>query len=206
MTTPKPSSAYREFEPDDSFSRSARAPGGLSRVAALARAAAEVDRVKPRIRQHIAQEFMRLEAALRAARGSTQVVASIDEAHEACRQIRDVAEPVGYPLVGLIATNLCTIFEAVETVQIAYPAAVIDCHFSAMRLALSRRYQSKKPIELPELSAGLLQIAQIAKSMTAGAMTTSSMTTSSMTTSAIVPGALLTGPIQPTADAALAAV
>jgi hypothetical protein len=51
----------------------------------------------------------------------------------------------------------------VETAHIDYPTAVIDCHAKALQLALTRPYQNKQPKDLPELSAGLAQIAKIAQ-------------------------------------------
>lgn len=168
--TAKPRSAYREIEVDHEFGRAARAPGGISRGAALARAEAEIERVKPQVSQYIKQECARLGTALRSARAGKRVdAAAVAEACMASQHLRDVAESVGYPLVGLIATNLCNIFEAVELAQIDYPAAVIDCHFDALRLALSRRYQGKKLKDLPELSTGLAQIVEIAKDSAARA-------------------------------------
>jgi hypothetical protein len=159
-------SAHKEYDVDHNFGRLARSPGGVSREAALQRAAAEVERLKPQVTEHIRQEFKRLEAALRSARSGDQP-AAIAEAYAASQNLRDVAESVGYSLIGLIATNLCTIFEAVETARIAYPAAIIDCHFKALHLSLSDPYHGKKPHEFPELSAGLAQLAQIAKETTA---------------------------------------
>jgi len=171
MTTP-PRSAHTEFDVDHDFGRAARSPGGISRDAALARAAAEIERVKPQVSDHITQQCERLETALRSIGAGQRIEASsVAEAYAASQHLRDVAETVGYPLVGLIATNLCTIFEAVEAAHIDYPAAVIDCHYKALRLALSWPYWDKKPKELPELSAGLLQIAKIAQAMTAEAGT-----------------------------------
>jgi len=156
-------SAHKEFEVDHNFGRMARSPGGVSREAALQRAAAEVERLKPKVTEHIKQELSRLETAARQAGAAEQSSAAVAEAYAACQNLRDVAESVGYSLVGLIATNLCTIFEEVEATRIAYPAAIIDCHLEALRLALSEPYHGKKPDEFPELSAGLVQIAQIAK-------------------------------------------
>lgn len=167
MTT-KPRAQHREFEPDDQFGRTARSPGGIPRNAALARAAAEVEHVKPQVVEHLTYEFRRLEAALAAADAGDDVAGAVTDAYASCQLLRDVAETVGYPLVGLIATNLCTIFETVQTVGIAYPQAVIDCHRNAMRLALTRRYKGMSSKDLPELSAGLQQIVQIARSMGAG--------------------------------------
>lgn len=176
MTT-GPRSPHREFEVDDHFGRLARSPGGMSRNAALARAAAEIERVKPQIAEQIKEDCKRLEAALRAAGAAGGLDAtSVSEAHAISQQLRDVAETVGYALVGLIASNLCIIFDALEAGRIDYPAAVIECHFSALRLALSRRYQNKSLKDLPELSAGLMQIVQIAKEQTGQDLTATDLT------------------------------
>ncbi len=165
-------STYREIEVDNEFGRAARAPGGLSRSDALAHAEAEIERVKPQVSQYIKQECARLGTALRSARTGKRVDSSaVAQAYTASQHLRDVADSVGHPLVGLIATNLCNIFEAVELAQIDYPGAVIDCHFDALRLALSRRYRGKKLKDLPELSTGLVQIVEIAKDLAARADT-----------------------------------
>ena len=156
-------SAHKVHEVDHNFGRMARSPGGVSREAALQRAAAEVERLKPKVSEHIRQELSRMEAALQSARTGLRVQDSVADAYAACQNLRDVAESVGYSLVGLISTNLCTIFEAIEAAEQSYPAAIIECHVEALRLALSEPYHGKKPHDLPELSAGLAQIAQIAR-------------------------------------------
>lgn len=157
-------SAHNEFEVDHEFGRQARSLGGISREAALTRAGAEIDRIRPQVADYIHQECARLETLLRAACEARQLdAASATEAYQTSQHVRDVADTVGYPLVGLIAANLCTIFEAVETAEIAYPHATIECHYHALRLALSQPYLGKKPNELPELAAGLTQIAQIVR-------------------------------------------
>jgi hypothetical protein len=171
MTTP-PRPTHKEFDVDHEYGRQARAPGGISRDAALLRAAAEIERVKPQVSDYIMQECHRLDAALHSANAEGHTDASsVAEAYASSQRLRDVAQTVGYPLLALIATNLCTIFEALEAAQVDYPAAVIECHHKALRLALSRRYRDKEPKDLPELSAGLWQIAKLAQAMRADAKT-----------------------------------
>ncbi len=166
--TSEPRPTHRELEVDHDFGRLARAPGGVSRDAALRRAALEVERVKPQVAAYITQECQRLDAALRAVIAADRIEpATAAEAYAASQQIRDIAGSVGYALVGLIAANLCFIFETAEAGPIGGVGAVIDCHHKALLLALSRPYRDKHPSDLPELSAGLLQIAKIAQAMAA---------------------------------------
>jgi hypothetical protein len=169
MTTEN-KSAHREFEVDHEFGKQARSGGGISRTAALARAAAEIERVKPQVSEYIKQECQRLDTALISIAAAEKIdPVTVAEAYTASQHVRDVAESIGYPLVGLIASNLCTIFEAVESTPIEYPTEVIDCHHRALRLALTRPYRGKQPTDFPELSAGLLHIAKIARAMSAAA-------------------------------------
>ncbi|MGA2893989.1 MAG: hypothetical protein ABSE22_14055 [Xanthobacteraceae bacterium] len=161
---------FREIEVDDDFGRTMRTPGGITRSAAMARAGSDIDRVRPQVSRYVKDECARLKKALRSAQAGAQPDAAlVAQAYLASQNLRDVADTAGFPLVGLIARNLCVIFEAVDAAQIDYPAAVVDCHTEALGLALSRRYEGKRPKELPELLAGLSQIVEIARAAAAQA-------------------------------------
>jgi hypothetical protein len=164
--TAESNGTHREIEVDDNFGRQARAPGALSRDDAIKRAHAELTRLKPQLEEHVKQQCRQLEAALLAARARDErFVSSIGEAYAASLSLREVADSIGHTLVGFIAANLCTIIETADAAHMDYPAAVIDCHCDALRLALSPLYQGKQLRELPELSAGLLQTVRITKAM-----------------------------------------
>ena len=89
----------------------------------------------------------------------------VADAYTASQNLRDVAGSVGYPLIGFVAANLCTIIETADAVQMQYPASVIDCFFEALRLVQGRDYVEKTPKDLPHLTAGLLQTVELTKAM-----------------------------------------
>ncbi len=157
---------HREIEVDDDFGRQARSPGALPRDDAIERAHAELTRLKPQLEEHVKLQCQQLEAALLAARARDEKhLVHIADAYAASLSIRDIADSIGHSLVGFIAANLCTIIETADAAHMDYPAAVIDCHCDALRLALSPPYLGKPLRELPELSAGLSQTVRITKAM-----------------------------------------
>lgn len=122
------------------------------------------------------QQCKSLEAALLTARGGDGSYASAAaEAYQLSRDIRHVANSLGYPLLGTIAANLCRIFEAAQKAQIRCPQDILDCHFEALRLAQTSDYSRRKPADFPQLVMGLLQTVQIVKS-TAARMSASAQT------------------------------
>jgi hypothetical protein len=111
-----------------------------------------------------------LEVALSAAGVSgPHQEASIRNARVASERLRDVAEPMGFLLIALVAKSLCDIFEAADESQIEYPRAVLDCHFDALRLVQQRRYRDLRPQDLPDLTKGLLRAALLIKKVAAAA-------------------------------------
>jgi hypothetical protein len=122
--------------------------------------------IQPRIEDYVKLESKSLEAALMAARQKDECyVTNIRNTYVASQNIRDVADSIGYSLIGFIATSLCTIIEATDAAAIECPAAIFDCYYQALRLALTRKYVKKSLKELPELSAGLLQTVHIVKGL-----------------------------------------
>ncbi len=157
---------HREIEVDDNFGRQARAPGALSREDAIKRAHTELKQLKPQLEEHVKLQCQRLETALLAACGRDERHLSyMGDAYAASLSLREIADSIGYTLVGFIAANLCTIIETADAAHMDYPAAVIDCHCDALRLALSAPYQGKQLRDLPKLSAGLLQTVRVTKAM-----------------------------------------
>jgi hypothetical protein len=138
----------------------------LSRQAAIDRAEVELARSRPRIEEYIKAECQRLEKALLAARLRNENYTScIADAYTASQNLRDVSGSVGYPLIGFVATHLCTIIETADAAQMQYPASVIDCFFDALRLVQGSDYAGKTPADLPHLTAGLLQTVELTRSM-----------------------------------------
>ena len=157
---------HREIEVDDNFGRRARSPGALSRDEAINRAHAELTQLKPQLEEHVKLQCRQLEAALIAARAlDGKHLVHIGDAYAASLSLREIAGTIGYTFVGFIAANLCAIIEAADAAHMDYPAAVIDCHCDALRLALSPPYQGKQLGDLPELSAGLSRTVTITKAM-----------------------------------------
>lgn len=145
-----------------------RSPLALSRRAAIERAEAELARTRPGVEEYIKVECQRLEAALLAACKRDENYASfVADAYDAGQNLRDVAGSVGYSLIGFIAANLCTIIETADAVRMRYPAAVIGCFYDALRLVQGRDYAGKKPTDLPDLTAGLLQTVELTRVMAA---------------------------------------
>jgi hypothetical protein len=155
---------YKYVKVDDRFGRLARSAGGPSRVIAITRADTELAHVAPGVSQYIKIECKRLDTTLAAALAQDGNLSSfVAEAYVTSQHLRDVAESVGFSLVGFIATNLCTIFETMETARIEFPAAVVACHFNALRLAQSRDFEARDLKNFSDLSAGLLKTIQMIK-------------------------------------------
>jgi len=158
----------RVIEIGDDFSRKARAPGGSPRDVAIKFAQEMLTSVRPPLVDYLGDECQRLEVTLLAARAGNGDYASLMAvAYEASQNIRDVAEPAGQSLIGFIASNLCTIIETAADADMQYPAAIIDCHCDALRLAQNPAFAGKTIGELPELSAGLAETAQMTKVLAA---------------------------------------
>lgn len=150
---------------DQRFERQFRRPGGLSRAAAIKRAEAELERVRPELSNYIMTECQRLDAALSAAATGNDPQ-QIALAHECSQNLRDVAETMGYPLLGFVARSLCAVFEATRDGQLPYPADIITCHLDALRLAQQPAYRDKTSAQLQDLSAGLTRATQIVTKLT----------------------------------------
>lgn len=157
---------YRNTKRNDRLNRQARSAAKSARDAAIRRAEVELALVKPRIVDHIKHECLRLEAALLAARAHDRNYRScVSEGYHAARHLRDVADTMGYRLVGFIATNLCTIIETADEAGMDYPAAVLDCYLDALQLVQTAPYRDKQVADLPELSLALLQAVQYTKTL-----------------------------------------
>ena len=178
MTALKSEASLQAEAAQTDLEQRARMPGGISRHRALQNARLELNRLKPQLSTYITDECTNLEVALSAAGISgPHQEASIRAAHLASQRLVDVAEPMGFILVALIAKNLCDIFEVASEVKIEYPRAVLDCHFDALRLVQQRRYRDLRPQDLPELTGGLARAVQLVKKVAAAASGSAEITT-----------------------------
>jgi hypothetical protein len=162
--------AHRNTTQDGRLNRQARPAAKSARNSAIKRAEAELALLTPRIVDHIKHESLRLEAALLAARvHDSNYRSCVSEAYDAGQHLRDVADTIGYRLVGFIATNLCTIIETADDAGMDYPAAVLGCHLDALQLVQTAPYRDRQVADLPELSTALLQAVQYTKTLAARA-------------------------------------
>jgi hypothetical protein len=149
------------FYPDTRFERLARRPGGIERDAALQRAQAAVDDLKPDFSNWINSEFDVLNAALADVASDPNDKDALQRAFHSCAQLRDVSGTMGYDLVTFVARTLCDILEA-YIAGAAYDKEVVECHSNAFMLARLEQYRHLTPDQVPEMTEGLLRVVKIA--------------------------------------------
>jgi len=149
------------FYPDTRFERLARRPGGIERDAALERAQAAVDDLKPDFSNWIDNEFDALNAALADIASDPEDKDAMQRAFHSCAQLRDVSGTMGYDLVTFVARTLCDILEA-YIAGAAYNNEVVECHNNAFMLARLEQYRHLTPEQVPEMTEGLLRVVEIA--------------------------------------------
>lgn len=151
----------RLFYPDTRFERLARRPGGVEREAALERAQAAVDTMKTDFGTWIDNEFNALNSALEEIASDPRNRAAMERAFHSCSQLRDVSGTMGYELVTFVARTLCDILEA-YIAGATYDQDVVECHSNAFLLARMEQYRHLTPEQVPEMTAGLLRVVEIA--------------------------------------------
>jgi len=157
-----------EVDLAERFSRLAQRPGGRPRELAIRRAQAELAHLKPELSPAIGMGCRDLEDALLAmSQNNEDRGPHVEQAYSASQNLRDIAGSLGFSLVGLIASNLCTIFETVSTAGMPYPRHVIACHLQALQLAQAYLHQNKMPPDVEELAKGLAQTVQWVKNAAA---------------------------------------
>lgn len=149
------------FYPDTRFERLARRPGGIERDAALERAQAAVDDLKPDFSNWMNNEFDMLNAALADVASNPKDKDALQRAFHSCAQLRDVSGTMGYDLVTFVARTLCDILEA-YIAGAAYDEKVVECHNNAFMLARLEQYRHLTPEQVPEMTEGLLRVVKIA--------------------------------------------
>jgi hypothetical protein len=154
----------REFYVNSRFERLARRPDGLSREAALQRAQATVDDLKPGFAEWLETELTELKALFAGLDGKD--AASMEGAYFRSAQLRDVGTPMGYALITFVAKNLCDALDTMKTFAV-YDKEVVDCHLDALFLARSEPFRGLQPEQVPEMARGLQRVAAIASEKSA---------------------------------------
>ena len=151
----------RVFHPENRFDRMARRPGGVSRDHALEAAEAHLEELKADFDDWINVELAQLAASLSHVESHPTDLAAIETAFHGCAHLRDVGGTMGFELVTFVAANLCDIIEALK-VGAVFDKDTIECHLNALALAKTERYRHLAPNQVPEMTAGLRRIGQIA--------------------------------------------
>jgi hypothetical protein len=159
--TKKSDTGSNLFYPDTRFERLARRPGGVERDAALERAQAAVDNMKSDFSVWIDNEFIILNESLKEIDSDPANKRAMERAFHSCAQLRDVSGTMGYELVTFVAKTLCDILEA-YIAGAAYDKDVVVCHSNAFMLARMEQYRHLTPEQVPEMTAGLLRVVEIA--------------------------------------------
>ena len=109
----------------------------------------------------IDKEFDSLNEALKEIDSNPKNKPAMERAFHSCAQLRDVSGTMGYELVTFVARTLCDILEA-YIAGAAYDKEVVECHSNAFMLARMEQYRHLTPEEVPEMTAGLLRVVEIA--------------------------------------------
>jgi len=149
------------FYADTRFERQARKPGGTERKNAIEKAQAAVDDLKVDFGVWIDEEFNILNAALAELEGDPRDKGALERAHKSCSQLRDVGGTMGFQLVTFVARTLCDILDAYIGGS-PYDKEVIACHMDAFKLARLEQYRHLQPEDVPEMTAGLLRVVELA--------------------------------------------
>lgn len=149
------------FHPDNRFERMARRPGGVARDHALESAQAHLEELKADFDDWMNVELAQLATALARIDSHPTDLAALETAFHGCAHLRDVGGTMGFELVTFVAANLCDIIEALKAGAV-YDKDTIECHMNALALAKTERYRHLSPDQVPEMTAGLRRIGQIA--------------------------------------------
>ena len=106
-------------------------------------------------------EFDALAAALAEIDSDPGDKAALDRAYKSSAQLHEVGSTMGYELVTFVAKTLCDILEAYMA-GAAYDKEVIACHTDAFKLARLEQYRHLQPKDVPEMTAGLLRVVELA--------------------------------------------
>lgn len=149
------------FPVDTRFQQMARRPGGVPRERALDVAQRHIDELKPDFGNWLTREMKQLAKLIQAVGDNPGDDAVLDQAHQACRQLRDVGGTMGYELVTFVADNLCDILDAIKA-GATYDQNMVDCHMDALALARTDTYRRLRPEQVPEMTSGLRRMVELA--------------------------------------------
>ena len=149
------------FYADNRFDRMARRPGGVAPEQAIKQAEAHLEELHADFADWINNELAQLSAALDQLEASPTSLEAIDRAFQSCAHLRDVGATMGFELVTFVAANLCDIIDAMK-VGAVYDKDTINCHMDALKLAKTERYRHLRADQVPEMTAGLRRIGEIA--------------------------------------------
>lgn len=148
------------FPVDTRFQQLARRPGGVTRERALQDAERHIEELKTDFGDWLDRELQDLSASIRQLDANPGHAASLEQAQQACSQLRDVGATMGYELVTFVANNFCHVLDAMAGA--AYDKDIIDCHMDALFLARSDQYRHLTPDQVPEMTSGLRRVVELA--------------------------------------------
>lgn len=149
------------FFPDTRFERMARRAGGLTREEAMKGAQTQLDQIKPDFEPWLDGKLQDLKIALGGLSDGAAFSPSMDTGQRICTQVQDVGSTMGFSLVTFVANAL---FELLETVKAGapYDKDMVTCHVDALFFVVREPYRNMSPEDVPELTAGLKRLADIA--------------------------------------------
>ena len=150
----------RTFFAETRFERMARRPGGISREQALERAQSEVNSLKPAFSNWLDTELEDLATIARNLRGTQTDAVALEQLYRSSTQLQNIGATMGYPLITVVATNLCEVLGSLKN-GAPLNQAVIDCHLNALFLARQDNYRDLQSGQVAQVIDGLKQILQL---------------------------------------------
>jgi hypothetical protein len=149
------------FFPDTRFERMARRAGGLTREQAVSGAQKQIEELQSDFGPWLAKQLKDLRIALADLPDGSCFTSRMGDGQRICSQVQDVGATMGYSLVTFVANAL---YEILETVKAGapYDKDMVGCHIDALFFVIQEPYRNMSPDDLPELSAGLRRLADIA--------------------------------------------
>lgn len=149
------------FFPDTRFERMARRAGGLTREEAMKGAQQQLDEIKPDFEPWLDKQLQDLRAVLEGLKDGAAFSLPMDTGQRICAQVQDVGTTMGFGLVTFVANAL---YEILETVKAGapYDKDMVTCHVDALFFVTREPYRNMSPEDVPELTAGLRRLADIA--------------------------------------------
>jgi hypothetical protein len=150
-------SNVRIFTVETRYQKLARSAGGIPRDAAIEKAQAKVEEIKPDFEDWLTKELDSLAAVMNKAKAGDAQSDWINVVGHHARQLRDVGTTMGSELITYIANSLCEILDAMAAGS-EYNMDSIVCHVDALFLARQKPYRGLKPDQVPQLTSGLRRV------------------------------------------------